>query len=546
MQKTCRQCKTLFIIPKEDLDLYKKFEVDPQDLCFDCDQKQRLCFRNERVLYNRKCDATGEKIISVYAPDCQYKIYKSDYWNGDKWDAMEFGREFDFNKTFFEQFKDLQLKVPRSALINVNPENSDYCNMCAGNKNSYLVFGGDFNEDCMCGTLCMHNRDSLDIDYSNKNELAYMMDNSLNCYGSHFVWDSKNCINCFFISDCAVCNDCIFCVNLSNKSFCIDNVQLTKEEYLKEKEKILTGSYKRQLENWKKFIRMKSERIAKFGHIYSCENCTGDYINNSKNCINAFDVSACQDVRNCIFANDDRDIFNTSFMGEKCELVYNSISVMRSTNFKCSYYVFGDVNIEYSEQIFNSQDLFGCEGLKHKKYCVLNKQYSKEEYTALRNRIIEHMRKTGEWGRFFPHDLSCFGYNEATGMRYYPLTKEQALKEGFKWKDGDPKNYKPQTYTIPDNIRDVPASIIEETLACESCKKNFKIISKELEFYRKHNIPVPHKCPDCRQIERFALRTPCKIYARKCAKCGKDIKTTYAPGRPETVYCEKCYLKEAY
>jgi len=31
------------------------------------------------------------------------------------------------------------------------------------------------------------------------------------------------------------------------------------------------------------------------------------------------------------------------------------------------------------------------------KYCILNKQYSKEEYEELVPKIIEHMQKTGEW-----------------------------------------------------------------------------------------------------------------------------------------------------
>jgi CxxC-x17-CxxC domain-containing protein len=42
------------------------------------------------------------------------------------------------------------------------------------------------------------------------------------------------------------------------------------------------------------------------------------------------------------------------------------------------------------------------------------------------------------------------------------------------------------------------------------------------------------------------LRNPRKLFDRKCDKCGKDIKTTYAPDRPEIVYCEECYEKEIY
>ena len=32
----------------------------------------------------------------------------------------------------------------------------------------------------------------------------------------------------------------------------------------------------------------------------------------------------------------------------------------------------------------------------------------------LRDKIIEHMKKTREWGQFFPKEHSCFSYNEST------------------------------------------------------------------------------------------------------------------------------------
>ena len=34
---------------------------------------------------------------------------------------------------------------------------------------------------------------------------------------------------------------------------------------------------------------------------------------------------------------------------------------------------------------------FGCVGFKHKQYCILNKQYTKEEYEKLVQKIIKQM-----------------------------------------------------------------------------------------------------------------------------------------------------------
>jgi hypothetical protein len=67
-----------------------------------------------------------------------------------------------------------------------------------------------------------------------------------------------------------------------------------------------------------------------------------------------------------------------------------------------------------------------------------------------------------------------------------------------------------------------------------------------LDFYRKHNLPIPKRHPDQRHLDRMALRNPRKLFDRKCDKCEKDIKTTYSSDRSEIVYCEECYNKEVY
>lgn len=203
-------------------------------------------------------------------------------------------------------------------------------------------------------------------------------------------------------------------------------------------------------------------------------------------------------------------------------------------------------NISYCEQCFDSKNLFGCIGLKHKEYCILNKQYTKKEYDEMMPKIIEYMKSIGEYGEFFPITLSPFAHNETMANTYYPLTKEEALKKGLKWKDPNPKEYKPQTYAIPDDISDVPESVISEILACSECKKNYKITPLELKFYKKMSLPIPRKCPNCRHIARVNLQTKPRFYERNCGKCENKIFTTYSPKENLKVYCEKCYFDEVY
>jgi hypothetical protein len=78
----------------------------------------------------------------MYSPDKSYKVYEQSYWWSDKWDAMDYGRDFDFSKSFFEQFEELYKNVPRVCLTNTHKtnENSDYVNYIINAKNSYLCF----------------------------------------------------------------------------------------------------------------------------------------------------------------------------------------------------------------------------------------------------------------------------------------------------------------------------------------------------------------------------------------------------------------------
>jgi hypothetical protein len=48
----------------------------------------------------------------MYSPDKSYKVYSQDEWWSDKWDAMDYGRDFDFSRGFFEQINELIINVP--------------------------------------------------------------------------------------------------------------------------------------------------------------------------------------------------------------------------------------------------------------------------------------------------------------------------------------------------------------------------------------------------------------------------------------------------
>jgi hypothetical protein len=88
-----------------------------------------LAFRNERKLYRRICDSSGKEIITIYSPDKPNKVYDQKVWWSDAWDGLEYARDFDFTKTFTEQFGQLVMEVPRISNLVMNSENCDYNNI---------------------------------------------------------------------------------------------------------------------------------------------------------------------------------------------------------------------------------------------------------------------------------------------------------------------------------------------------------------------------------------------------------------------------------
>jgi len=506
--------------------------------------------RNERTLYNRKCDETGENMVSMFPQNSPYKVYKSNFWHGDKWDSLDYGKDFDFSRSFFEQFNELMLAVPKFNLFSWQNENSDYCNITGWNKNCYLVFGGDFNQDVQYGTLCFYNENCLDIDYSDKNKECYFLNDCGNCYACQYVFDCENCHDCFYASDLTGCSECVLCTGLVRKSYCVLNKQYSKEEYFEKKKTLINGSLKQRQENWNAFLKLRDGRIVKATHNVFSENCVGDYVKNSKNCEWVFDCFNSEDVSNAMMVVGLKDGKCVDYAGHESELVFDSMTVAKCNNVAHSFSVMNSSDILYCDTLFSCRDCFGCTGLKNKQYCVFNKQYSREEYEVLKVKIVEYMKKTGEFGEFFPAYVSCFGYNESTANLYYPLTKEEAIPQGFKWTEIPENHYQGEKTILAgeltDDIKEVSEDILSRPIQCEKSGKLFKITPKEFAFYKRHNLPIPRLHSEERHAIRLAMRNPKKLWGRVCMKCGKCIETSYAPERLEKVYCEECYLKEIY
>jgi hypothetical protein len=545
MEKTCKISGKKFTITSDDLKFYEKMGVPVPTLCPEERQRRRLTWRHGGKLFKIKCAGSGKETFSMYSPQEPFPIYEQEYWWSDHWDGQDYAQEVDFEKNFFNQFETLAKKVPRISLVNTNSVNSYYTNHGLNLKNCYLVLGGTNSEDCFYSFFIQDCRNVVDGDSLLNCELCFSGNASIGCYQCSHITHFQHCSDCTLIHDCISCQDCVGCVGLRHKQYYIFNKPYSKQEYEKIKSSFSLDKNSSQQELSSKFEALKKEVTSPSSHTYNCEDCTGDMLFHCNNCKDCFD---CKESEHCKYLNfspnglESYDACFTAPVG--VQFSYENVSTL-GNHMIGNALVWRGADVFYSLECHNSHDLFGCIGLKHAEYCILNKKYSKEEYEKLRDKIIEHMKKTGEWGEFFPIEIAPFAYNETIAMEYFPLSKKEVLARGWRWRSEEGKDHKPATIrTIPDDITDIPDSICQEVLACAICKKNYQIQKEELKFYRKMELPVPHKCPDCRHHERMHLRNPRTLHLRNCDKCSTEIQTTFAPERPEQVYCEKCYLAE--
>ena len=574
--KNCQNCKKDFVIEPDDFAFYETIKVPAPTWCPECRLVRRMMFRNERSLYKRKCDLCQKDIFSMYPAEASFPVYCHNCWWSDKWDPMTYGRDYEWDKSFFEQFKKLYASIPKVSLGHYPPNyNVDYSNFVRGSKNIYLSYSVSVGaEDIYYSYSTDASKNCFDCSILNKSENCYESVEGNQNYNSYFLSHSHDCLDSAFLFDCANCQKCFMSSNLRNGKYIFYNQQLSKEEYEERLKNIDLGSIKNLESVKKEFFNLIKKSIHKFANITKAIDCTGDDINNSKNahhCFNAYDMENCKYVIRAYSIKNGMDMMNSP----TGELHYESfVTGLESSKVIFSMFGYNDLReIFYSSDVQNSSYLFGCAGLRNQHYCILNKQYTKEEFEVLVPKIIAHMNempyidKKGrvyKYGEFFPTEFSPFGYNETIAQELFPIDSEIAERFGYNWKIEEAKNRPQPTIlpeNLPDHIKDVDDSILKEIIECthkaechEQCTSVFKIVQPELEFYRKANLPLPKLCPNCRHYERLKQRNPLRLWHRQCmcdrnhphhiGKCSNEFETPYAPDRPEIVYCESCYNSE--
>ena len=522
---TCRISWREFTITDEDLAFYEKispifwwekFLVPPPTLCPEERLRRRLSWRGMYHLYRSKCTLTGKDIITVYPPNRPYQAVDQATWWSDKVENLESGKNYNPWMSFMEQYDNLIQNTPLPCLSNeyATNTNSDFVQGTNYIMDCYLVFNAAEAENCEYSESISFSKNCFDSYFIRSSDECYDCIGITRCYRCVSLEESEDCRGVDFCYNMKWCHDCLLSYGQVNQSYLIANVAYTKESYFEERKKYLTvhGGYDyRRLSDL--FESMKRENPIEKIINYGSDNVSGNHLSNCSNVHFATDVT---DSKNCKYINTIgkwEDVYDCFSWWFTLENAYESMAVWSgaSSIIGC-YAVWSHTSrMYYCFSCIWCNDCLWFVWLRNKSFCIFNRQYSKSEYEELAKKILQNMIRDGEWGEYPSPSISPWGYNETMAVDYFPLTKEEALKLGFQWNDYEPPKPEATKYIpasrLPESIEEIPDDILSWAIECEVSGKYYKITRPELEFYRKHHLPIARKHYDVRRKERFERRS---------------------------------------
>jgi len=528
--KNCQCCKQEFTVEPDDFVMYEKFDLPAPVVCPVCRWKYLLAFWVFGRFRITKSALSGKTIITVLPESVPFPIYDRTEFISDAWDPLTYGKDYNQSRSFMEQFVELQSVVPRPHNTGIKNVNCDWTDDMWESKDTYLSRSGLNLEFVNYGYRVLGCKNCVDI------AMCWYLERSYDClycfksYNLKHSFNSRDCMDSYFLYDCRNCQNCFMSWNLRNQKYCILNQQYSKEDYFKKLEEYNLASYS-SIEALKKefWQHIRQDAVHRQDYDLQIVHSTGNFLNNDKNCHNCYFI---EDSENCRYSFRGRSKEVIDSVGNlDCEKCAIEVQTGMDYNNMCCLYT---NSCRYSAYLDNCEECdycFGCVGLRKKKYCILNKQYTEEEYKTLVEKIKSDMKARGEWGKFFPLSSAYCGYNLSLAQMMYPMTKGEVLKFGAKWEETIEPHYENiiSGDILPDTIADVKDDITKQRILCPETKLSYNITKDELAFYREHNIPLPRRHFDWRTLDRFKpfslMVAPQK---GTCHYCKKEIEHYYS------------------
>jgi len=542
--KVCKNCKKEFSVEPERKAFYERMAAPIPQVCVLCLWQQQMTFWPFGRFHKRTCDLTGEKLISIFPPKTRFPVYKYQNWISDEWTRPEI--TVDLNRSFFDQLYELQSKTPRPHQFGTNNTNSDYCDDVWESKNCYLSRSFTNCENISYSYRAVRCRDSYDLVYCYDTEQSYDCVYGFKIFNIKHSFDVRDSFDSAFLYDCRNVRNCFMCWNLRNKDYHILNQPYTKEEYETKLKEYRISSWT-ELEKAKRQFQelVRDEAVHKINTNVKTSNCTGNYLTECKNLLHSFFFETSDDCANVIRGISQKTSWDSTGLWNG-ELILSCVNTERGYNLRYGNYCVNCTDSEYLDYCIDCENCFGCVGLKKKKHCILNKQYEPEEYKELNSRIKVRMMQDGEYGEYLPYKMAPIGYNlSLLASTYFPETKESVEKLGGTWDELENTGGSVALLEPSDDIGDVDESIVKYGIKCLKTGRPFNITKDELDFLKRHGIPVPRYYPDVRTSERYKKLADIRSREAKCFFCQKPI-THYYPLEwgYKKIACTECYQSQ--
>ena len=443
-----------------------------------------------------------------------WMIYKAkDYFS--RFPDGPVGVDYDSGRSFFSQFQECFVNSPKIATLDYGMnDNAEFADTVYGARNIYISISvWDNSENVLYSNMvfwdCKNVINSFQITAGSENiYYSKIVTGSYNIFYSKYIHNSQNL---WFCTNMIWCHDCFLCDGLENKSYCIKNQQYTVEDYhtyIKEQRKFLSYD---DLYNGISDIALN--RIV--------DNCSGNSLAFCHDVENGYFISRVENGKN-IFCGDGSPLAERVYDTVDIAKVDDSYGYMgvgqNSSHVYCGANASTCHNIYYCYFMDSCSFCLGCIWLKNKSYCILNKQYTKEERYKKVDEIFWQMEHDGILWEFFPPSMNPFYFNDTAAYLIDPsFTKEEVTKLWYLRRD------EPIKVDIPEWAITVKSSELGQFESSDEqwnwkldetvCKRvildengdAYRIIPMELEFLQKHGLPLPRKHWLTRMKENFRI-----------------------------------------
>ncbi|MFH1315150.1 MAG: hypothetical protein ABIH67_02015 [Candidatus Uhrbacteria bacterium] len=548
-EQICSMTNEKWQMTDTDIDMYRQFNVPPFTVAPEQYHKMAWMMHTGWSWWWNKDANTGKPVLTAIHPHTQYKVVADETWYNS--DYSELGIGVKPEQSFFDQLYELSKVVPMSATKNVEKPVNSIARISFGDEDSYFVEGTTSKRSYYCSDGFNY-EDCAEVTWSNNVTRSYDVLHSEKITNCIMVRESRRCLDCDFVFDCRDCEFCFMSANQRHKKYLWRNQQLTQEEWERRRDEIDLGHFDQYDQLRQEFYQLvSSEAVWPENFNEHSTNSTGEYVQNCTNVERGWYCDGAQNSRWIAWGNMGTE---NSAMGIDVgsNQGYGNIAAIKSSG--CRFCNFANYcqNCEYCTECHNCDNCFGCIGLRHKKFHILNKEYSEDEYWLLVDKIKCQMLRLDEYGKPFESRFMLTCWQHCSGHVFSETSEEELQRLGVELydpaSDGAYGDWSDKTMynveDIPIRIDDVSDDIVGKAFLDSDINRPYAILKPELEFYRKMRLPVRREHWVKRIEDQWKEMNMMKLDEQECQQCSKTIKVAWNNVfRNRKVYCRECYLK---